>query len=139
MQNIDSKSKAFWQYINLRLKTHPNISEILSPSGSTVCSNSEKASIFNQYFCSVFATKDFSVIPMVCSSASPPVVDSIDITPDIVFGKVMNLQSGKFAGLDGWPIHLIKSVGELIAFPLSIIFNKSLLTVFYQRTGRQLM
>ena len=60
---------------------------------------------------------------MVCSSDSPPVVDSIDITPNTVFDKVMNLQSGKSAGPDGWPIHLIKSVCELT--PLSIIFNKS--------------
>ena len=62
---------------------------------------------------------------MVCSSDSPPVVDSIDITPTIVFDKVMNLQSGKSAGPDGWPIQLIKSVGKLISAPLFIIFNKS--------------
>jgi len=37
----------------------------------------------------------------------------------------MNLQSGKSAGPDGWPIQLIKSVSELISIPLSIIFNKS--------------
>ena len=63
---------------------------------------------------------------MVCSSDSPPVVDSIDITPDIVLDKVMNLQSDKSPGPDGWPIQLIKSVGELISVPLSIIYNKSL-------------
>ena len=37
----------------------------------------------------------------------------------------MNLQSDKSAGPDGWPIQLIKSAGELISVPLSIIFNKS--------------
>ena len=84
---------------------HPIISEILSPSGSTVCSDSEKASLFNDYFSSIFTTKDTSVIPTVCSSGSPPVVDSINITPAIVFDKVMNLQSGKSAGPDGWPIN----------------------------------
>jgi len=62
---------------------------------------------------------------MVCSNTSPPVVDSIDITPDIVFNKVMNLQNGKSPGPDGWPIQLIKSVGEFISVPLFIIFNKS--------------
>ena len=50
-------------------------------------------------------------------------VDSFDITPDIVFDKVMNLQSGKSAGSDGWPIQLIKSAGELISVPLSIFFK----------------
>ena len=92
-----------------------SISEILSPTGSIVRSDSEKASLFNDYFSSIFTAEDSSVIPKVCSSASPLVVNSIDITPDIVFDKVMNLQIGKSPGPDGWPIQLIKSVGELIS------------------------
>jgi len=71
---------------------------------STVCSDSEMASLFNDYFSSVFTTEDSSFIPMVCSSTSPPVVDFIDITPDIVSNKIMNLQNGKSPGPDGWPI-----------------------------------
>jgi len=130
VQNIDSKPKAFWQYIDSRsqLKICPSISEILSPSGSTVCSDSEKASLFNDYFSSIFTTEDTVLllfqqfVPVILSFQL--IVLSIDITPDIVFDKIMNLQSGEFAGPDSWPIQLIKS-GELISIPLLIIFNKS--------------
>jgi len=37
----------------------------------------------------------------------------------------MNLPSDKSPGPNGWPIQLIKLVGEFIAAPLSILFNKS--------------
>jgi len=80
---------------------------------------------FNDYFSSVFTVEDTSVISTAHFSTSPPAVDSIDFSPDIIFNKVTNLPSGKSPGPDGWPIQLIKLVGEFIAVPLSIIFNKS--------------
>jgi len=43
----------------------------------------------------------------------------------MVFIEVMNLQSGKSPGPDGWPVQIIKSVGKFIAIAISIIFNKS--------------
>jgi len=43
----------------------------------------------------------------------------------MVFGKLIDLQSGKSPSPDGWPIQIVKSVSEFIAIPLSIIFNKS--------------
>ena len=49
----------------------------------------------------------------------------IEITPAVVYDKLMNLQNNKSAGLDGWPISIIKSVSEFVSVPLSIIFNKS--------------
>ena len=63
VQNVKSKPKAFWQYINSRLKIRPSTSELLSPSGSTVCSDFEMAALFNDYFSSVFTVEDTSVVP----------------------------------------------------------------------------
>ena len=124
-QNVNSRPKAFWRYINSRIKIHPNIAELLCSDGSTVCSDAEKATIFNEYFSSVFTVEDTTTIPTVHSVCSPPVIDSIDITPEVVLNKITNLQSGKSSGPDGWPVQIIKSMGEVISVPLSIIFNKS--------------
>jgi len=67
----------------------------------------------------------FSCIPTAHTTTSTSAIDSIDFTLDIVFSKLLNLQSGKSPGLDGWPIEIIKLVGESISLPLSIIFTKS--------------
>ena len=76
----------------------------------TRCSDAEKATIFNEYFSSVFTVEDTTTIPTVHSVCSPPVIDSIDITPEVVLNKITNLQSGKSSGPDGWPVQIIKSM-----------------------------
>ena len=40
----------------------------------------------------------------------------------------MNMHNNKSPGPDGWPTSIIKSVGEFIAIPLSIIFSKSFIS-----------
>ena len=81
--------------------------------------------LFNNNFSSVFTVEDNIFTPTVDSADCSPAVDSINFNPGVVFGKLMDLQSGKSPSPDGWPIQIIKSVGEFIAIPLSIIFNKS--------------
>ena len=125
VQNVHSKPKAFWQYIISRLKVRPSISKLFAPDGSSVFSDSEMATLLNDCFSSVFTVEDTTTIPTAHTTASTSATDSIDFTPNIVFSKVMNLQSGKSPGPDGWPIEIIKLVGESISLPLSIIFTKS--------------
>ena len=62
---MNSRPKAFWRYINSRIKIHPNIAELLCSNGSTV----------NEYFSSVFTVEDTTTIPTVHSVCSPPVID----------------------------------------------------------------
>ena len=126
MQNAHSKPKAFWQYINSRLNVRPSISELLAPDGSSVSSDSEMATLLNNYFSSVFTVEDTTTISTAHTTASASATDSIDFTANIiVFSKVMNLQSGKSPRPDGWLIEMVNLVGESISLPLFIIFTKS--------------
>ena len=86
------------------------------------------ATLFNEYFSSVFTCEDITSIPIVDSTGSPLLNDSIEITPAVVLNKLMALQNSKSPGPDGWLITIIKSVSdhEFISVPLSILFNKSL-------------
>ena len=84
------------------------------------------ATLFNEYFSSVFTCEDITSIPTVDSTGSPLLNDSIEITPAVALNKLMALQNSKSPGPNGWPITIIKSVSEFISVPLSILFNKSL-------------
>ena len=84
------------------------------------------ATLFNEYFSTVFTCEDITNIPTVDSTGSPLLDDFIEITPTVVFNKLMALQNNKSPGPEGWPITIIKSVSEFISVPLSILFNKSL-------------
>jgi len=83
-------------------------------------SDIDMATHFNEYFSSIFTCEDTATasIPTVDSTSFPPLDDSIEITPEIVFSKLTALQSSKFPGPDGWPITIIKSVSEFISVPL---------------------
>ena len=84
------------------------------------------ATLFNEYFSTVFTYEDITGIPIVDSTGSPLLNDSIEITPAVVLKKLMVLQNSKSPGPDGWLITIIKSVSEFISVLLSILFNKSL-------------
>ena len=88
VQNVHSKPKAFWQYINSRLKVRPSISELFAPDGSSVSSDSEMATLLNDYFSSVFTVEDTTTIPIAHTTASTSATDSIDFTPSIVSAKL---------------------------------------------------
>jgi len=114
VQNINSKPKAFWQYINWRLKIRPSISELLSiselrriASGSVESSDSEMATLFNDYFSSVFTVEDTTVIPTLLYLL---LIYIIDFNPKIVFNKVMNLPSDKSPS----PRWLTNSINKLV-------------------------
>jgi len=80
--------------------------------------------LFNNYFSTVFTNEDTTSILATDPTGSTPIPESIYFTPDIVFEKIMNIHNNKSPGPDGWPISIIKSVGQFISIPLSIIFNK---------------
>jgi len=56
--NIGSKLKAFWKYINSRIKTCPTIDELHRSDGSFTSLHSEIVNMFNGYFSSVFTRED---------------------------------------------------------------------------------
>ena len=127
VQGVRSRPKAFWQYVNSRTKVRPGITEVVSTDGSAIQSDIDMATLFfNEYFSSVFNCEDTASIPTVDSTSSPPLDDSIEITPEIVFSKLTAIQSSKSPGPDGCPTTIIKSVSEFISVPLCILFNKSL-------------
>jgi len=108
VSNVGTKPKAFWQYINLRIKTCPSIDELCCSDGSITSSHPEMAKLFNDYFSSVFTHEDTNPIPTLKSDDQPPPIHTFQFTPVTVFNKITNLKSGKSPGPDGWPTQIIK-------------------------------
>jgi len=102
VQNVKSKPKAFWQYVNSKVKIHPKITELLHSDSTVTSSDSEMATLFNNYFSTVFTNEDTTSIPAIDSTGSTPIPESIDFTQDIVFDKIMKMHNNKSQGPDGW-------------------------------------
>ena len=54
-----------WQYVNSRTKICHSITELLSADGSAIHPDTEMATLFNEYFSSVFTCEDATTIPAV--------------------------------------------------------------------------
>ena len=47
IQNIKPKPKAFWQYVNSKVKIRPTITELRRSDGTAASSDTEMATMFN--------------------------------------------------------------------------------------------
>ena len=91
-----------------------------------VTDDSATASLFNQYFVSVFTKEDLSSLPEVPPFCSGFTLDQFSVTPSEVFTELSALNTCKACGPDGICPRLLKEGAEYLAAPLAALFNKSL-------------
>ena len=125
--NIKEHPKAFWNYARARMKTRPAIGNIEGIDGKLYTSDEDRSNALNRYFSSVFTQEDPNTAPIFHIDKSDDVsLSSINITPSIVFDKLVSLQTGKLPGPDGWPAEVFKQCADQLCVPLSVLFVKSL-------------
>ena len=111
------------------MKTCPAIGNIEGIDGKLYTSDEDKSNAFNRFFSSVFTQEDPNTAPIFHIDKSDNVsLSSINITPSIVFDKLVSLKSGKSPGPDGWPAEVFKQCADQLCVPLSILFIKSLVS-----------
>ena len=87
----------------------------------------DKAETQNIYFSSSFTDERLDDVPSnseityLCEY-----LGTFLITPDMVIEKLKELKPDKSPGPDGWHSMFLKSVADLIAYPLSVLYQKSL-------------
>ena len=55
-----------------------------------------------------------------------PVLDSVTVSPSIIYNKLRNLNPDKSLGPEGWPVLAMKETAQKLCLLLSILFKKSL-------------
>ena len=100
--NVKENPKAFWNYARNRMKTRPAYGNIEGIDGKLYTSDEDKSNALNRFFSSVFTQEDPNTAPIFHIDKSDDVsLSSINITPSIVFDKLVSLKSGKSPGPDG--------------------------------------
>ena len=124
--NIKTEPKAFWRYVNSKLKSRQTINDLVDDTGQRISDNQEKANLLNNYFSSVFTREDTSSHPTLTTLYNGPILSTIDITHDKVEKKLSKLKTSKSQGPDGLHPRVLKEASSSLCTPLSIIFNKSI-------------
>ena len=115
--------KRFWTFIKHQRSDHSSIAP-LKVAGRLITDSRQKAETLNNQFQSVFTLEtDFEFTP---PQVSYPALLPINITVPGVHKLLKNLKPGKAAGPDGIGPKILKEMADVVAEPLTIIYNKSL-------------
>ena len=124
-----ANSKKFWNFLNsIKGRRHPI--PPLKHNDSLVSNDSGKATIFNQFFHSVFTIEDCNSLSDLRQSLEvhPDLINTIVFSVDEVHMALMNLQKDKACGPDCIPAYLLTIGADFLAVPLSKLFQLSLST-----------
>jgi hypothetical protein len=136
-------TKRFWTYIKHCKKDKSGIAPLKDATGSIKSDNSDKATILNQQFCSVFSKPTPLSLKHQCSKKirethkeetpedirSPyPTMPDINISEAGVAKLLKNLKPHKAAGPDQLTPRVLKEIGEVLAPILATIFTRTLET-----------
>ena len=122
--------KKLWKYINSKSKIRPSIGDInIDPSDEkspTTNNDEEKAQVFAEYCSNVFTREPLGDFPHLVEKVVKEKMEDLKIEEKDIIKETQKLKPNKSPGPDGIHPKFIKNIGETIAEPLAIIFNKSL-------------
>ena len=116
-----------YKYIRSVKKSSSIPSSVLY-NGAPATDSADKASLFNEYFFSVFTSSDF-VLPPYADKIDPSVrchLVSIQISEQEVYEALVSLHTDKATGIDGIGPRILKQYASILAKPLHHLFTISL-------------
>ena len=128
-EDVKENPKAFYQYVASKTKSKETIPNLYKPDGSLTDDDLGKAEALNNYFSSVFTAEDAGNIP------SPELKSSVNIsikTPDLFIDEsemsqaLKDLKPDKSPGPDYMHPTILKNLAKELAYPLTILFNRTL-------------
>ena len=120
---VDPNHKRLWSYIKHKRRDQVSI-PTLQVNNVSYSSSTEKASILNKYFSSVFNNEDTTSVPSIGDSPYP-VISDLQINECTVYQLLCQLKNQKASGPDGIPPTLLKTAASEIAPVLTKIFQAS--------------
>jgi len=124
-QNIKQDLKSFYAYARSKSKCKVHAGPLTNNDGITTSSTTEMATVFNDYFASVFTTEDISNLPSAPDTTNVQCSD-ISFTVQEVFNNLLKLRPDKASGPDNLLPRFLIEIKDHIAYPLYLLFRKSL-------------
>ena len=119
-------AKPFWSYTNSKLKTKTGIADLKRQDGSRTTTDKEKADLLNDFFKSVFTCEKDGELPNMPTPELATTLEDFTISEEEVRKLLLHLKRDKAPGPDGINPTILVELADILAKPISIIFNISL-------------
>ena len=123
-----TEPKAFWGHTRRQLKTKSGVAPLLSDpkdSNSMKFDDVAKANLLLNQFSSVFTREPDGEIPRIKQRTSIKIPDLI-ITVEMVTDALKKIKVNKSCGPDNLHPRLLLELADIIALPVTILFNETL-------------
>ena len=134
-KDIKADRKSFFAYARSKCKSKVKVGLIEDSQGKLQEDSRVKAELLNDFFSSVFTREDDSDIP-VLNPMSEVKLQDIDVHVDIIKKKLTILKEDKAAGDDNLSPSILKGISDEVAYPVAVIFRRSLDTGCVPRDWR---
>ena len=124
-KDVKDNPKAFFQYVNTKLKPKENISNLLKDDGTLTSTDLEKCDVLNNFFASVFTTEDKNEIPTF-SCPNTNFLSTMSITDHDMERALNSLKVNKSPGPDGLHPRILSELSFELSRPLTLLFNKTM-------------
>lgn len=127
-ENIKLDPKIFWSFVKSN-QSNQGIPSVMQYGQASVSDPRDICNIFSDYFASVFEPDcSYAGSVDVNNSINPDTLHLIQFSQNDIEQIFLNLEINKSCGPDGISPLFIKRCAHALAYPLSLIYNKSLRT-----------
>ena len=124
---LKTNPKEFWSFHSLKSKTK-RLPEVLTSTSKSKSAKDpvDKASLFNEFFSSVFSTRALDSVSLHVDVVNPGLLMDVSTTRNEVKSVLSQLDANKATEVDGIPARILKECAEELSYPLALLFNSSL-------------
>lgn len=122
-------TKGVWKYIKSQMRRSKTIPDLKKPDGSLTSDDKEASEVLSQQYYLVFTNENTTNLPSFDQKTlvTEP-LSGFNITRDRVLKKLKSLKPDKSPGDDGFHPRVMREIAEVLSYPLTHIYQKSVET-----------
>ena len=125
-KNLKTNPKAFWAYVNSKVKHVSGIEALNAGNGVVADTDHDKARVLNSFFATTFTQEDLVDVPAFTTDYDGELLEDIEFTKEEVARKLEELDPVKSSGPDDIHPALLKELRSDICVFLTLFFRKSM-------------
>ena len=125
-KNSKKNPKAFYRYLNSQTSNRKSVGP-LKTGDQIIADDTDMATLLNSFFSSIFTEEDLSILPepkVIYNGDSP--IETVEFIDSDIKQKIKKLKTSSAAGPDKIGPRLLQELSDIISYPLSVVYTKSL-------------